>query len=119
MTKLYARIWYPGLLFPNEAVIEVSSRTERPPLEKGAYGWSFFEREVAEVNGETLSGKEKNHSPSYYLGKEYSAEEFLALPECNDIAKFNIVGNKVKRICKTIRGQAVDLRDGDIVVGEV
>lgn len=113
--KHYVRIWYLGLFVSEDSVREVATREERPELGANAYGWQFFDRESAvSPDGETLLGKEKNHSPTYYIGTELTAEQAIA--EGNSIARSNIEGNGYKRLVRTARGQMFPLNDGDVVV---
>lgn len=114
MTKLYMRVWYPGSFVSEDAVKEVSAREERPDLSPRAYGWQYFERECVEQNGETLLGKEKNHSPITYIGEELTAEQACA--RGNSIARSNIKGNGYKRLVQTKFGQMFPLDDNARVV---
>lgn len=113
MTKNYIRIWYPGLLFSEDSIKEIEGRPENPDIGERAYGYQFFDRESATVNGETLLGEPKNHSPTYYIGQELSAEQ--AIRESNSTARVNIEANGYERLVKTRTGNLFPLRAGDVV----
>lgn len=116
MVKIFMRTFHPGLFVSEQSVKEVPSREVRPAPLSRAYAWQFFERECVVKDGETLLGEPKNHSPTYYVGEELSAEEAIA--RGNNVAKSNIEGNGYKRLVITKMGQMFPLYDGDVVVGE-
>lgn len=112
----YVEFFYPGILTSESSSRPIESREMPVNPPERAFGYRFFDRVEGTHDGETLVGDRKNFSPSVYIGKEYSAEEYLALPECNAIARDNITGNGYKRLCKTKFGQLIPIDPKDKVI---
>jgi hypothetical protein len=116
MTKTYMMLFYPGSFVSETSSKPVESRAVPKVRPEGAYAIQFYDVEETEVNGETLKGKPKNHSPTYYWGKEFSAEEAIREVGEGSILASNVRGNKFKRLVKTVRGNWQPLDDKDVVI---
>lgn len=119
MEVTYIEFIFPGSFFP-EASAQPVSRRELPETIPGqAAGYRFFARTEANVDGETLIGKPKDHSGWTYFGKEFSAAQVEALEgDRYRILKSNIRINGYTRMVQTIYGNWYQLEDGDRVVAD-
>ena len=76
VTKTYIEYFFPGLLFSANASEETNKEKKFPKkLPRNCYGFRFYEVTSDVVDGEELSGKAKNYSNLYLIGKEYSFKE--------------------------------------------
>jgi hypothetical protein len=120
MLKHYVEYLYPGFVMCETSTREIPERTVDAclPLPRGAFGLRFFSRQESEIEGELLIGNRKDLSPCTFFGRALTLEEVKAgaIPGDNHILIQNMQGNKFNRVCQTIRGNVVPLREGDTVI---
>lgn len=108
--KDYVEFYFPGVSCAGQKEKEVSSREVeaiREKIEPGAISFRFFSKESKESKNKT------NYSAYYYLGTEYSIEEFKTkYPQLASDSDFAVA----KRIIKAVTGGFYPLSDEDIVV---
>lgn len=103
MKKKYVEFYFPGLSVAGSCEKEVSERNPElvtPP--QYAFAFRFFEK--------TQDGQKVNFSGYYYLGKEYTIEDYL-----KKIINPENMG-KCTRVVKLITGGFRPLKDDDIVL---
>ncbi len=75
-TKTYVKVYYPGIIFSEDEVVEVGNRDVKKVAKKykNAYAFRFFDQARADVkiDGQTkkVFGEERNGSKTYYPGGE-------------------------------------------------
>ena len=105
--RTYVEFYFPGLSVNGQNEKEVSSRNieELERIPKYAVSLRFFNKDEAE--------NKVNYSPYYFLGKEYSAQEFkLKYPQlinCEELTNAD-------RVVKSAAGDFYPLKDTDVVV---
>jgi len=100
MTKHYVEYLYPGMLFPEESIIEVPSR------------------DPADLNIQELTGKPKNRSPKYYVrGEIFSVDDLKALnnPDLRILIS-NMEGNDWPNVIKCHTGNYQPFEAEDILL---
>ena len=115
--KIFMRRFYPGIFVSDFTDIEVKSRDPNQDW-GGAYSIYFYDRVFGEIDGEVVQGKEKNKSPTYYKGTEFTAEEAIRACGEDSILAENIKINGYRRLVRTTKNQWFPLQDGDIVIRE-
>lgn len=120
MTKHYVTFLYPGILFPEESTYEVETRDPaKLDIPKGAYAFTFHDQEVTTFEGETLTGKPKNHSARYYIADNacvYTLEEVKNLFPDKRILISNMEGNGYKRVIRCNKGNFQPFEDDDVLI---
>lgn len=116
MTKHYVEYLFPGIIVSETSAEEIKSRNVKLKPPKGAYAYQFFDREEVEKDGETLIGKAKNRSGTFYLGGKVKTREDIEREMPGSILASNMRCNKIERIVMTKAGQAMELHKGDEVV---
>ena len=119
MLKHYIQWHFAGSFFSNVKLQEVPDRRDTlgdtvPP--DGAYGFRFLSRQEVEIDGEVMTGAQRNESPMTYFGEVLTLEQVKQLPGDNRILISNMEGNGWERVVRTILGNFQPLRDGDVVV---
>ena len=123
--QTYVEHLYPGVLASEISTSPVATRDIAKTalaLPEGAYGFRFFDRTEATVDGEELLGKPKNFSPTYYPGgKIYTLEQVergdLKTPRCgNDILIGNMRRNNFPRVVETRTGNVYPVSEGDQII---
>lgn len=105
--KTYVEFYFPGISVSGKCEREVSSRNvgELERIPEYAVSLRFFDKDEAE--------NKVNYSPYYFLGKEYSAQEFKVkypqLISCEELTN-------AARVVKSAVGDFYPLKDTDIVV---
>ena len=80
MTQTYVEFMYPGSFFSEtESKLVTSRRMLLADVPRNAFGYSFYDLESTILNGETLTGKPKNKSKIFLIGKPYTLDELRAL----------------------------------------
>ena len=115
MLKQFVEFFYPGSFMSETSEVEISTRTLPAEVPQRAYGYRFFERQVAEVDGEKLVGQKKNFSGRVFLGEEVSLQDAIAREGENSILVRNMRCNNWSRVGKTRQGY-IPLNDADRVV---
>ncbi len=70
-TKTFIRFYFPGVIVSPTYDREVTNRDfTKIIFPKYAYGFHFYDQEIAFINGERLEGKEKNESHFYVIGEK-------------------------------------------------
>ncbi len=121
--QTYVEYLYPGVLASEISASPVATRNIAKTalaLPEDAYGFRFFDRTEATVNGEELLGKPKNFSPTYYPGgKIYTLEQVekgdLKTPRC-DILLGNMIRNNFPRVVETRTGNVYPVSEGDQII---
>ena len=120
MLKHYVEYLYPGILFSETSVSEISERdVSKVSISDNCFGFRFFDRTVTVVDGEILTGNTKNISGWYYKGEKMTLEQVKATYGNDDnyrILIFNMECNDVGAVVKTKFGQFMPLRDEDEVI---
>jgi len=114
MVKQYVEFLYPGALVSETEVKEVKDRDpSRLEVPEGCFGYRFFDRQEAVVDGETLVGQPRNYSGMTYFGQAMTlAEVKREMPDALTLIS-NMEGNGWERVVKTRRGnfQPLELED--------
>ena len=103
----YVEFYFPGISVSGSCEKEVSSRNveELERIPEYAVSLRFFNKDNA--------GNKVDYSPYYFLGKEYSAQEFKAkypqLINCEELTG-------ATRVVKSAVGDFYPLKDTDVVV---
>lgn len=118
MLKQYIEFFYSGSFVSESSAQEVADRAPPDELPKGAYGYRFFARSEVTQDGEILRGSPKDYSGMTYFGEVMTLEEVKALTPYSDYRTIviNMDCNKWGRVVRTVRGQFMQLNDGDFVV---
>jgi hypothetical protein len=67
-TKHFAIVFFPGFAMSNQTTLEVKDRTpDAVSLSKSCFAFRFFDQTEVEFEGETLKGKPKNYSGTYFI----------------------------------------------------
>ncbi|MBP3256008.1 MAG: hypothetical protein J6M60_05925 [Clostridia bacterium] len=101
--KQYVEFYFPGisLMGSNEKEVKLRDVEEAKPFPMYSNAFRFFEKDEA--------GNKINFSNFYYIGKEYSKQQYLlAYPQGEDIDS--------NRIIKLVTGGFKALNENDIVV---
>ena len=119
-TKTFAEYGYLGLLFGESSVREVESRDIEAAKadEKAEHAvWiRFYDREEAEIDGETLVGKPKNYSKTYMInGEPMTLEEVKRDHADERILISNMEGNGYDRVWKTTHGRFTQLPEDAVI----
>ena len=118
--KTFVRYWYGGLLFAEDSVAEVKERNPEEACKNakpGAWAFQFFDKTLANVDGQELVGKEQNESSRYLIGRKMTLDDVRREMPNEKILIGNMEGNGYKSILKTRGGQAFPIHKGDIVLG--
>ena len=105
--KTYVEFYFPGISVSGRCEKEVSSRNvkELERIPEYAVSLRFFDKDEAE--------NKLNYSPYYFLGKEYSAQEFKVkypqLINCEELST-------AARVVKSAAGDFYPLKDTDVVI---
>lgn len=105
--KTYVEFYFPGISVSGKCEREVTSRDieELGKIPEYAVSLRFFSKDA--------DGAKVDYSPYYFLGKEYSAQEFKVkypqLINCEHLSK-------AVRVVKTAAGDFYPLKDTDVVV---
>lgn len=124
--KHYVEFLFPGLVFSDTCVKEVSerdvnkvSKLMRPST--NCFGFRFFDKTVTVVDGETLTGEKKNISGWYYWGEKMTLEQVKATygsdNNYHNLIK-NMVNNGYEAVVKTESCQFIPLLWNDTVLRE-
>lgn len=117
MKTLHFIEWfYYGAFVPESSALEVKARVAPKKILAKAFAYRFYDQTVAKTEaGEELRGDPKNFSIMTYFGTEYTAAEYMRLPECNEVSRDNIKTNGYKRLVKTKHGRVLPLYPKDKV----
>ena len=120
MIKHYVMYLHAGIPFFRTSVEEIPERiVENVELSGDKLCFCFFDRTVAIVDGETLSGEDKNCSGWYYKGEKLTIEDFHAMYGNEGVLADTIAHyekNGINTIVKTHLGQFLPLAEGDVVL---
>jgi hypothetical protein len=118
MIVRYVEYLHPGLLFSENSYVkfpEGGLTGKRPHT----FGYRLVEREEVEGESGELTGEWKVCSPWTMHGREETVEEIRERADPNErILLSNMECNGYKRVCRTEYGQAIPLKDDDVVVGD-
>lgn len=103
MTKQYVIILYPGSFTSNDSFQEIENR-ESFVIPENAFAYQFFDKEVVEIEGETLFSKPKNHSKTFYRGELYSVSDVEQKVPDNNILLSNMKINGWNTVIKCRQG---------------
>lgn len=115
MTKHYVEFLFPGSFFPETDEVEIESRESKFEIPATCFGYSFFDVETVEVNGETLTGEPKNKSPRVLFGEVFDEERVAREVPDSRILLSNMRNNNLT-IVRTRCGNFQPLREGDTVI---
>jgi hypothetical protein len=118
VTKTYMEILYPGSFVAETSTKPVKSRTVPKTRPEGAFAVRFFDQSEVEKDGEILTGKQKNFSPFYYWGEEFTCAEIKKKFPTETILYSNVHGNGYKRAVRTVVGNWRPLEPKDIVIAK-
>lgn len=114
--KIYMRIYYPGSFVSETSDKEVIDRTIPKDRPDRAYAIQFYDREEENINGESLVGKPKNFSKTFYWGDVYDLECLKKEYGHERILISNIEDNGYKAAIKTVCGNWQTFTDSDEVI---
>lgn len=106
MEKLYANLFYPGSFFGNTDTVEIPRDTDLatydPP--KGCYGYRFFKRSVAVLDGEELLGEPRDYTHAVFFGEVYDQARVQQEVKDNSILLSNMRCNNLQRVVRCTMG---------------
>jgi len=112
----YVKVFYPGLLFPEDSLVRVDREDSEFRLPDGAFAFQRGWREEVSQGGEVLVGELHLDKTIWYRhGKVYTQKEALVKWGSNSIAVSNIRINKYERVVDTGRG-VFPLCEEDVVL---
>ena len=116
----YIEFAFPGILFSDTSAKKIAKRLppEKVKMPKGAFGFRFFSRLEITRDKEVLQGKNKDYSPWHYFGRKMTLADVIREKPGENILISNMKCNDMKAIVFTQYGQAIPLRDGDIIVAD-
>lgn len=107
-TKHYVTFYYPGSFFDASETREIAQRGEVGEIPDYAFGYQEWDREESAVEhgGDVLRGEPKNHGPTVYFGRAYTATEIALLEPKRDytILLSNMRSNGWAQVVRTERG---------------
>ena len=116
--KKYVEYLYHGPLHRRTTSREI---THNDPLNielKGkVVGFRFFEKELYTKDNKIISGKIKNKSNWYYLGKRLTLEEVLKETSKDELIS-NMKYNGYSSMCLTEYGDLLPMAEGDVTLNE-
>lgn len=117
MIKQYVEFLYSGILFPETEIRKIEERDpSKLKIPKSCFGYRFFERQEADVDGETLVGEPKNYSGITYFGTVMTLSDVKReMPNARTLIS-NMKGNGWDKVVKTRRGNFQPLKLEDRVV---
>jgi len=115
MNKTYVEFFYPGAFVSETSTCEVTDRSPVTDVPVGVYGYRFFSRSEVEVDGEVLTGADKDHSGITYFGEVMSLDDVAKLPR-TEILQSNMRGNGWASVVRTVRGNFQPINERDIVL---
>lgn len=126
MVAYYLERLYPSFFGAETSMEKVETNdpdkiVDRMRGDKKCYGFRFFEREELEVNGEILSGENKNYSGIFYFGIELTKKELLEKirgTASEDNVRHNMKQSESDRFVETRRGTIHPLRGIDKVLSD-
>lgn len=116
--KHYVERFYPGIIVSETSVEEIEDRIPTSiKLEEGCYGFRFFDKSIAVIDGETLIGERKNISGIYYPGGVvYSIDGVKKHhPEMETLIK-NMERNSIDAVVKTKVGNWQQFHKEDNII---
>jgi hypothetical protein len=118
MIKHYVEFLYPGILVSETSSREVKKREQPRQIPRNCFGYRFFDRREAVVDGEKLVGKPHKFSGNFYFGEAMTLADVKKLqPRDNyKILIGNMESNGYKRVVKTEFGQFMPIEKGDKVL---
>lgn len=117
--KQYVEFLYPGILFPESEIREVSDRDSLIDAPKNCFAYQFFERQETNAeDGEVLLGKPKNYSGRFYFGKLKTLEDVKKeTPEARTLIS-NMESNNWNPVVLTRRGNYQPFGERDQIVSD-
>jgi len=120
MIKHYVEYYYPGSFFSETSVKEIAQRdVSKIVIPDDAFGFKFFDRVHAEIDGVELQSKRLNISQMHFYGGRIMSIEDVRR-ECPDdrilLANMEYSGWKNIIVCRT--GNTQPFRDGDVFIIE-
>lgn len=116
MVKNYIEWLIGGRFFAESSGEEVSVPGSLPSkMPKNAAAYRFYTRQEVVLDGETLTGNARDHTPWHYFGVEYNLAQLADMHGKNSTLYGNIAGNDYTRAVHTFAGNWYPLNDGDTV----
>ena len=84
---------------------------------KRTFSFHFFDIEEEEnVNGETLTGKQKNVSPTYWFGKVLTKDQVATNEGKDSMLYSNMDTNNWERVVESCEGRVLPMNDNDVIL---
>jgi len=116
MTQTYIEYLHAGYVIYTSCK-PVKDRTIPKKLPNNCFGFRFYDQTEVKKNKEVLVGKPKNYSTWHYeAGKVYTLEEVKKKYPGNTILISNMQKDDTKRVLMTKFGQAIALKDKNIIL---
>lgn len=117
VTVTYVEFLFPGSFVSESSCKEVSNRDKPKRIPKGAFAYSFYDREKTIVGEEEFWGDRKNRSGTFYPEAEiFNLKQIKENFPDSTILISNMECNKWKHIVKTRRGNFQPFEKEDRVV---
>jgi len=116
MTKHFVKFFTPGLIHSTTYAREIENRETSFDIFEEVYAYQFYDIEEVIINGETLKGEPKNHSPMYYYGEEWDLNDAIKNTGHDSTLVRNMKDNEWNRVVSTPCGCCYQLFDGDKVL---
>lgn len=109
-----------GRAFTEQTIKLVDHRNPRLITEfpEHTFAFHFFDIEEETVNGEMLTGKQKNKSTNYLFGKTLTREDVIKIDGKDSMLYKNMEDNDWDRVFESCRGRVLPMNDADIILGE-
>jgi hypothetical protein len=115
MRVFYVKVFYPGLIVPEDSLVRVESEDAEFCLPDGAFAFQRGWREEVTQDGEKLIGELHLDKTMWYRhGKVFNLKEAMAKWGCNSILVSNMKCNRYERVVDT--GYGVFPLEEDCVV---
>lgn len=116
MIELYAEFFFPGLIVSESSTRKIASREDIGPWPDYAYSMRTFAVTVADVDGERVTGKARDYSPTTWRGRAMTLDDVKREMPNERILIENMQGNGWNRICRTATGRCFPMDKDDVAV---
>jgi hypothetical protein len=122
-TAFYVEFLFAGSFVDEKSIQPIEScELSDLTLPKYAFGFQFYKRTEAEVDGEKLIGQMRDASKLHYIGEVFTAVDIEKLPDPNgnrfDILLSNMRANGWPKVVRTSAGNFKPLEKDVVVLAE-
>jgi hypothetical protein len=114
-TEFYVEYFFPGSFVSESSVRAIADREAVGDWPKGAYGRRTYAMTVTEVDGERVTGKPRDYSPTTFRGEALTVDQVKKYHPDERILISNMEGNGYDRICWT-NGRAYPMNANDTCI---